>query len=321
MHFSNACLGFLLSFAVKIAEAAIVNSTVPLPIYTPEMRSGKDYSSVPKISVKPIGSGSCSNSKCEPDDCKTCWETCGNCPDADSIYGCEEKVWTLTFDDGPSEFTPILLDVLKERNIKATFFLLGSQVAKFPETVKRIWNEGHLIGSHTWSHSSLMSLTDDQIIAEIKQTEDLIANLTNGFRPKYIRPPFGQADERVKAIFKVHDLRNILWNMDCVDYESITLKKDPSLILKAFQDAVATGTNINNPFNNPGIISLQHDIFLESIRQENSIIDLLIENGYSITTLATCLNDATPYKDLEDRFVSSSIDIKNEAGQPDNVKS
>jgi peptidoglycan/xylan/chitin deacetylase (PgdA/CDA1 family) len=91
---------------------------------------------------------------------------------------------------GPSRFTPALLDYLQSKDIRATFFIVGSRVKEFPEIVQRIYREGHQIGIHTWSHRALTTQTNEQAISEIEWTAQAIEQVI-GTRPLYIRPPFG----------------------------------------------------------------------------------------------------------------------------------
>ena len=103
----------------------------------------------------------------------------------------DEKVAALTFDDGPNEiYTPKLLDILAHKKVKATFFLLGKHVEKYPEIVKRIHSEGHEIGNHSFNHSFLPLYTKRYIKRQIESTSSLIEK-TVGLRPSYFRPPMG----------------------------------------------------------------------------------------------------------------------------------
>ena len=99
------------------------------------------------------------------------------------------ETWALTYDDGPGEFTENrVLKPLAERNIKATFFVVGQEVATSPQELKKIHDGGHQIGIHTWSHPELTTLTNDQIVAEIVWTARIIKNIT-GVAPTMFRPP------------------------------------------------------------------------------------------------------------------------------------
>lgn len=111
---------------------------------------GIDLSRVPKLPVRPVGSGICPESTCDGADNDRCFESCGNKPSADDIYGCpKDHEWALTFDDGPSNYTTQLLDYLDKEQIKATFCVMGAHVQQYPDILKRVYESGHQIASHT----------------------------------------------------------------------------------------------------------------------------------------------------------------------------
>src|SRR4029077_5203892 len=102
----------------------------------------------------------------------------------------------MTFDDGPSaENTPRLLEMLKQRNIKATFFLIGQNAAANPDIVRRILAEGHEVGNHSWTHPQLSKLSDDRVTAEITKPQDAIKDVS-GYTPTLLRPPYGAITPR-----------------------------------------------------------------------------------------------------------------------------
>ncbi|EPC06197.1 polysaccharide deacetylase family protein [Bacillus cereus] len=146
----------------------------------------------------------------------------------------EGKVVYLTFDDGPSTLTGQFLDVLKEQEVKATFFMIGKnlQNAGFQENVKRAIKEGHYIGGHSMTHDSKKLYTDGQFVPEMKEALALIRNIT-GTNPTLVRPPYGSApglkdqqirDQIVKSGIKVWD-----WTIDSHDWE---LKDNPNQIVE-----------------------------------------------------------------------------------------
>lgn len=104
-----------------------------------------------------------------------------------SIGDCPKGMWGLTYDDGPSEFSPALYDFLKTTNQKATLFMIGANAIKYPAIVKRAYDEGHELAIHTWTHSYMTTLTNEQIIAELKWTELAIKEIT-GVSPRLFRP-------------------------------------------------------------------------------------------------------------------------------------
>ncbi|KAK9717641.1 chitin deacetylase [Basidiobolus ranarum] len=271
--------------SITLAQEA---GTTALAHSDPSWSKQYDLSSVPDIAPKPVGSGTCKNSQCGPDDCEKCWESCGNCALPEDIYGCQAGEWALTFDDGPSQYTTQLLDILAAAKVKATFLMIGSNIVQFPDVVKRAYDEGHLIASHSWSHPHLMSLTNDQIVAEVRATEDVIVNIT-GVKPAFIRPPYGEADNRVKAIFKAMGYHTLLWNMDTLDWDIADKKENPSLILESFKQALAKGTDLN-AHDDPGFISLQHDIYIDTVKQTPNVEKLLLQSNFHFVLANECNN-------------------------------
>jgi peptidoglycan/xylan/chitin deacetylase (PgdA/CDA1 family) len=129
----------------------------------------------------------------------------------------KNKEVALTFDDGPTEFTPNFLDILKENNIKATFFCIGKQIEKYPETFKRIIAEGHTIGNHTFSHSNNTGfLSTSKMIEEIEKCDEMMLKIGN-IKTDLYRPPFGVTNPNIaKAIKKTHK-KSIGWNVRSLD--------------------------------------------------------------------------------------------------------
>ncbi|KAI8994829.1 hypothetical protein BDB01DRAFT_690787, partial [Pilobolus umbonatus] len=205
------------------------------------------------------------------------------------IYGCpNKKDWALTFDDGPSQLTNELLDILDDMKVKVTFCLMGSQVEKYPEIVKRAFKAGHQITSHTYSHPHLMSLTNEEIIFEVRAAEEAIYNAT-GVRPRYIRPPYGEADERVKTLMDRMGYKVLMWNVDPTDY-NVHMKEDgAALIQDVFEKTINDPESVHSYNGDQGFISLQHDLYGPSINQVPFIIDSLKRKGYSLVTVAECL--------------------------------
>lgn len=124
----------------------------------------------------------------------------------------------LTFDDGPSQDTPALLDLLKAEGVKATFFLIGSQIEKYPETVKRIAAEGHQLGNHTGSHPNLMLCTPQRTRRELERVQQQIQQLT-GQKPSFWRPPFGFRSPWTQSVAGQLGLRCALWTLNPRDFQ------------------------------------------------------------------------------------------------------
>ncbi|KAH7057832.1 putative chitin deacetylase, partial [Linnemannia elongata] len=184
----------VLSLSVASAQAPIVNSDYPMPNEVPPTNSPEvlawlkelDLTGAPDI---PLRTGDPPNCSAYLPIANECWWTCDGCA-ADDITTCAApNTWGLTFDDGPTTVTPTLLDYLHGQKLSATFFLIGSNVIQYPDTVRRQLKEGHHLASHTWSHHALTTLTNAQIVAEMKWTEKAVMAAT-GLKLKYMRPPF-----------------------------------------------------------------------------------------------------------------------------------
>ena len=126
----------------------------------------------------------------------------------------------LTFDDGPHPTaTPAVLNILRERNIQATFFFLGQNVQQYPDIARQVATEGHDIGNHSYSHTNLLFKDEAFIQKEIIQTEEILeSNL--GKRTRYFRPPYGYFNLTILNVLKEIGSTCVLWNIDSKDYRS-----------------------------------------------------------------------------------------------------
>ncbi|WP_406000174.1 polysaccharide deacetylase family protein [Streptomyces sp. NBC_00829] len=184
------------------------------------------------------------------------------------------KCIALTFDAGPGEDTPRLLDTLKEKKVHATFFLLGrNHVLKHPGLVRRIAAEGHEVANHTWSHRRLDELGTEDIREELSRTQDAIAKIT-GHRPTLMRPPQGRINEDVTRVSRELGLAQILWSATAKDYSTT----DSALIEKRILDQAGRD----------GIILL-HDIYEGTVPAVPAIIDELKRRGYTFVTVPELL--------------------------------
>lgn len=189
------------------------------------------------------------------------------------------KCIALTFDAGPGQYTPRLLDILKEEKVHATFFLLGkNHVKKHPDMVRRLAAEGHEVANHTWTHQVLTDREPDEIRAELKQTQDAIAEIT-GKKPRLMRPPQGRTDDTVSEISKDLGLSQILWSATAKDFST----NDSELIKKRILDQASKD----------GIILL-HDIYKGTVPAVPGIIDALKKQGYTFVTVPQLMAPAEP---------------------------
>ncbi len=184
-----------------------------------------------------------------------------------------DKVIALTFDDGPGAHTEKLLNILKENNVKATFFVLGSQIDRYPELLPRMIEEGHEIGGHSWTHRSFKKLSDEELTKEIMQTRAKIASLT-GVDPLSVRPPYGAYNNNVKAVAKSLGVHLVNWNVDPLDWKTRSAQKTYNSILK----------NATH-----GSIVLSHDIHASTVEAMESLIPKLLDEGYHFVTVSELL--------------------------------
>ncbi|MEO3874939.1 polysaccharide deacetylase family protein [Nonomuraea sp. B12E4] len=188
------------------------------------------------------------------------------------------KCLALTFDDGPGEHTPTLLKLLKKEGVKATFFLVGRQVVKHPEIAKRTLAEGHAIGNHTYSHASLPTRLDDEILEELKVNQEVIEKAT-GYRPTMYRPPYGSTDARVLNLANQVDLAEILWTGTTLDW---SLKDAAKIKAAALKLAKRDGA------------ILMHDTEPGTVKAMPEIIKELKKRGYHLVTVPTLLRGKGP---------------------------
>jgi peptidoglycan/xylan/chitin deacetylase (PgdA/CDA1 family) len=181
----------------------------------------------------------------------------------------------MTFDDGPSpQTTPRLLDILKQRNIKVTFFMIGQNAERNPDLVRRILAEGHEIGNHSWTHPQLSKLSDERVTQEITKTQETIKN-ESGFTPTLLRPPYGAITARQRAwIENQFGLNIILWSVDPFDWK----RPGPSVITQR----ILSGAR-------PGAIILSHDIHKQTVDAMPATLDALLAKGYKFVTVSQLL--------------------------------
>ena len=181
----------------------------------------------------------------------------------------EKPMIALTFDDGPNaQFTPKLLEGLKQRNVHATFFLIGENIEQNSNRnlVKQMYEQGHLIGNHTYRHLEITKLSDEEAYEEIKNTNDLIESII-GKAPAYMRPPFGSWQRNLE---KKMNIIPVLWTVDPLDW---TTENVDEIVNK-----VVTDTKEND-------IILLHDCYNSSVIAALRIVDLLQAEGYQFVTV------------------------------------
>nr|WP_313770681.1 polysaccharide deacetylase family protein [Bacillus sp. S/N-304-OC-R1] len=180
----------------------------------------------------------------------------------------KEKIVAITFDDGPHPtFTPQILDILAKYDAKATFFVAGNKVKRFPDVLERIAKEGHEIGNHTFNHIYNRNITASTLTSELEQTDQIIQSIT-GYKPSLYRPVGGLYNDLIINTAAQNGKLVILWSwhQDPQDWKNTTASKISNHITKGV---------------NPGNIILLHDWF-------GSEFD---ESSQTVNGLETTLND------------------------------
>jgi peptidoglycan/xylan/chitin deacetylase (PgdA/CDA1 family) len=185
------------------------------------------------------------------------------------VRGAEEKYVVLTFDDGPSgRHTARLLEGLEERNVKATFLLCGYRMAEFPELTQRIFNDGHEIGLHGYSHGDMTEMSRRIIAAELFDCTQL---LPEDCDPVFLRPPGGCCSDGVRQVAQAKGLGILDWSVDPEDWAN----KDTSAIRRSVQRDIRDGD-----------VVLLHDMSDSSVDAALAIVDALRGKGFRFVTVS-----------------------------------
>lgn len=193
-----------------------------------------------------------------------------------------EKKVAFSFDASwGATYTPTILEILREHNIKTTFFLTGFWVEKYPEMVKKIAAEGHEIGNHTYSHPHLNSLTEEQIIIELEKVGKMIQELTNK-KPELFRPPFGEYSNKVITAAEKCGYITIQWSIDSLDWQE--LGKEP--MVKRVTENL-----------HPGAIILFHNNGKYTAEALPEIIAYVEEKGYEVVPISKLIYKENYYID------------------------
>ena len=181
----------------------------------------------------------------------------------------------MTFDDGPHpQNTPRLLDMLRARNIKATFYVIGQSVNLYPQVLRRTVEEGHEIGNHSNTHRLLSKLSDSEILSDLRRCQDAIVNAA-GIKPRTLRPPYGgllqKQREMVHAEF---GYPTILWSVDPLDWK----RPGAGVITSRIVAGASSG----------GIV-LAHDLHGQTVDAMPATLDALLRRGFKFVTVSQLL--------------------------------
>lgn len=184
-------------------------------------------------------------------------------------YYNEKKLLVLTFDDGPSKHTLDLLEILKNEDVKATFFILGENAVNNKDIITKENEYGNLVEIHSYKHVFFTKISKEQIEYEISTTQNIICDAINT-PALYIRVPYGILNDNVKKIIKEQGLQSVLWSVDSLDWK--------------YQNADKTFKHVINTTSGNDII-LMHDIYDESVKAAEMIIKYYKNLGYKFVTI------------------------------------
>ena len=184
------------------------------------------------------------------------------------------KTLYLTFDNGyENGFTPKILDVLKEKKVPAIFFVTGQYIKEQPELLRRMADEGHLIGNHSWSHPDLTTVSDAELERELERVKAGVAAATKQKEMKYLRPPRGIFSDRTLSVSKRLGYVNVFWSAAYVDWDT-----------KRQKGADYAFRQVTSQLH-PGAILLLHSVSKDNADAMARIIDYARAEGYEFKSL------------------------------------
>jgi len=237
-----------------------------------------------------------------------CWWTCGGCTRPSDIVTCPDKMtWGLSYDDGPSPWTSDLLNYINANGLNTTFFIVGSRAISRPDVLQAEYMSGHQLCVHTWSHPYLTTLTTPQIIAELGWTKKAIKDIT-GVTPNTWRPPYGDVDDRVRAIARAMGLTTIIWSsyngqdFDTNDWH-IPAGYPVNQVIDNFETILTDAKQLNT-----GFIVLEHDLYQQTVDLAIGYIlpNALASKSFAMKSIIYCL-----HKPLEDAYIETNNNATN----------
>ncbi|KAF7332210.1 Chitin deacetylase [Mycena kentingensis (nom. inval.)] len=213
------------------------------------------------------------------------------CRNSGDVWDAPDGVLGVSFDDGPQPASDTLMDFLDKNNETATHFLIGVNVLQFPQQFLRAYNMGGDLAVHTCTHPYMTTLSNEDVVAQLGWTMQIIHNSSGGRVPAYWRPPFGDSDNRVRAIAKeVFGLTTVIWNQDTEDW-SLTTGGTTLKAVNTSMQAWITGPK------SPGLIILEHELSEESVSAFVSAYPVMKANSWKVESLAQIIGgSSSPYQ-------------------------
>jgi peptidoglycan/xylan/chitin deacetylase (PgdA/CDA1 family) len=271
-----------------------------------------DLSDIPDI---PITDGSCAGSPASAAAAQqNHWWTCGGWTAQSDVTVCPDKnTWGLSYDDGPSPYTNSILEYLNTNQLKSTFFIVGSRAISRPDILRYEYMNGHQLSVHTWSHPALTTLTNEQIVLELGWTKEVIRQAT-GVTPNTMRPPYGDIDDRVRAICAKMNLTPIIWtstgqneNYDTEDWKIGAGNVSAAEVVSNFETILAGSSQLTT-----GYIVLEHDLYQQSVELATEVVlpaALAMSPKQSLMPISQCL-----HLPLGDAYIESNSNTTGSGG-------
>lgn len=205
----------------------------------------------------------------------------------------KKKVVAFTFDDGPRPWTNQVLDALKERNLRGTFYVIGKDALRYPKILKRMVAEGHEIGNHTMTHAWLFRNPPNEVPHRVVEQEIRLAHeailQTTGVAPKTIRPPGGLlTEEQSRWVYEAFGYVDVHWSVNPGDATPGRAKPSTAVFRRRVLSQVG-----------PGKIILSHDLWKSTVAAIPSTLDALLAEGYEFVTVSELLAIDDPYEAVQ----------------------
>ncbi|KAG8858963.1 Carbohydrate esterase 4 protein [Tulasnella sp. 330] len=197
------------------------------------------------------------------------------------------KVVAMTFDDGPYIYNTQLVDYLGSQGVVATFFMNGDNYdciysEPYAGYVQNVYNSGHQIGSHTWSHPDLTTLSDADVTSQLVRNDEAFSQIID-VKPRYFRPPYGAINAAIDSLLADQNQIPVTWNFDSGD----STGSSPSESIAAYAAWIQTGQSL---------IALNHETYPGTVNTVvEAVIPMLLDAGYRFVTIAECLNLGSAY--------------------------
>ncbi|GAN07630.1 chitin deacetylase [Mucor ambiguus] len=210
---------------------------------------------------------------------------------ASMIENCKPNHVAITYDDGPYDFTLALVNLLNSKNVKATFFVNGKNFIDLEsnqegqKAIKKAYETGHQIASHTLSHKDLDVISGEEFDSEITELERIVHDLI-GVKPAFIRPPYGNANEDTVSKLESRGYSVIKWSTDTKDYDTHDLQQEMANVKNSF----------NSSSSDEGYITLSHDVYEQTTTElTEALIEYTKSQGFEFATVADCIGKS-PYQ-------------------------